>query len=55
MPYWGIACAHGININDPDVGALYAELLMTLGPLGQTGDPKGRIVEIVSTLETVIE
>ena len=44
--------------NDPDVGALYAESLMNLQPWDLwTRDfkPKGRTLEIVATLERVIE
>ena len=44
--------------SDPDVGALYAESLMNLQPWDywdKQGNPKGRIDEIVSTLETVLE
>ncbi len=43
---------------DPDVGALYAEALMDLQPWDywtHEGEPKGRIEEIVATLERVIE
>lgn len=43
---------------DPDVGALYAESLMNLQPWDlwtKEGEPKGRTLEIVSTLERVIE
>ena len=44
--------------NDPDVGALYAESLMNLQPWDlwtHEGEPKGRTLEIVATLERVIE
>ncbi len=43
---------------DPDVGALYAESLMDLQPWdywNKDGTPKGRIEEIVATLERVLE
>ncbi len=43
--------------HDPDVGALFAESLMNLQPWDywtHAGEPKGRIQEIVRTLETVI-
>lgn len=42
---------------DPDVGALYAESLMNLQPWDywdKAGNPKGRINEIVQTLEAVM-
>jgi len=42
---------------DADVGALYAESLMNLQPWDlwtKQGDPKGRTVEIVATLEQVL-
>lgn len=44
--------------NDPDVGALYAESLMNLQPWDlwtKDGQPKGRTLEIVATLERVME
>src|SRR5688572_17275450 len=44
--------------NDPDVGALFAESLMNLQPWdlwNHDGTPKGRTLEIVATLERVIE
>jgi tetratricopeptide (TPR) repeat protein len=43
--------------NDPDVGALYAEALMDLQPWDywtDAGEPRGRIEEVVSTLESVL-
>ena len=43
---------------DPDVGALYAESLMTLQPWDlwtHDGSPKGRTLEIVDVLERTIE
>ncbi len=43
---------------DPDVGALYAESLMDLQPWDywqKDGTPKGRIEEIVTTIERVLE
>ncbi|MCB9837848.1 MAG: hypothetical protein H6813_00775 [Phycisphaeraceae bacterium] len=43
--------------NDPDIGALYAESLMDLQPWDywtSDGEPKGRIEEVVDTLERVI-
>jgi tetratricopeptide (TPR) repeat protein len=43
--------------DDPDVGALYAESLMNLQPWDYwttTGEPKGRIEEIVQVLEAAI-
>jgi tetratricopeptide (TPR) repeat protein len=46
------------NPKDPDIGALYAESLMDLQPWDywtNGGDPKGRIAEVVSTLESVLE
>jgi tetratricopeptide (TPR) repeat protein len=44
--------------HDPDVGALYAESLMNLQPWDlwtRDGKPKGRTLEIVATLERVME
>ncbi len=44
--------------NDPDVGVLYAESLMNLQPWDlwtPDGEPKGRALEIVATLERVLE
>ena len=44
--------------NDPDVGAFYAESLMNLQPWDLwtlDGEPKGRVEEIVATLERVME
>ncbi len=44
--------------NDPDVGALYAESLMNLQPWDLwtlDGEPKGRVEDIVATLERVME
>jgi tetratricopeptide (TPR) repeat protein len=43
--------------NDPDVGALFAESLMNLQPWDlwtKDGQPKGRTLEIVDTLEKVL-
>lgn len=43
--------------NDPDIGALYAESLMNLQPWDYwtpSGEPKGRILEVVATLESVL-
>ncbi len=43
--------------DDPDVGALFAESLMNLQPWDlwtQAGEPKGRALEIVATLEAVL-
>lgn len=43
--------------NDPDVGALYAESLMNLQPWDlwtHEGEPKGRTLEIVDVLESVL-
>ena len=43
--------------NDPDIGALYAESLMDLQPWDlwtHDGEPKGRTLEIVDVLETVM-
>ncbi len=43
---------------DPDVGAIYAESLMNLQPWDlwtPDGEPKGRTLEIVATLERVME
>lgn len=44
--------------NDADVGALFAESLMNLQPWDlwtRQGEPKGRTLEIVATLERVLE
>jgi Flp pilus assembly protein TadD len=44
--------------NDADVGALFAESLMNLQPWDlweKDGTPKGRTLEIVATLERVLE
>lgn len=44
--------------NDPDVGALFAESLMNLQPWDlwtHTGEPKGRTLEIVATIERVLD
>jgi tetratricopeptide (TPR) repeat protein len=44
--------------NDPDVGALFAESMMTLQPWDlwtRSGEPKGRAQEIVDVLERVLE
>ncbi len=44
--------------DDPDVGALYAESLMNLQPWDyweNDGSPKGRIEEVVTVLENVLE
>jgi tetratricopeptide (TPR) repeat protein len=44
--------------DDPDVGALYAEALMDLQPWDYwtaAGEPRGRIEEVLSTLESVLE
>src|SRR5690606_1255392 len=43
--------------DDPDVGALFAESLMNLQPWDlwtRSGEPKGRTLEIVETLERVL-
>lgn len=44
--------------DDPDVGSLYAEALMDLQPWDywtDAGEPRGRIEEVVSVLESVLE
>lgn len=44
--------------HDPDVGALYAESMMNLQPWDlwtRDGEPKGRTLDIVATLERVLE
>lgn len=50
--------AWAAHSHDPDIGALFAESLMNLQPWDlwtQTGEPKGRTLEIVATLERVLE